>query len=860
MAKKTTFAISKAIWIAAAVVLIIATPLAAWWWMRRPLPPMSGVVAMPRLENYVLVNFDALGVPYIEAKSESDAYQAQGYLVARERMFQMDLLRRAANGELSEVFGSSTIPADRLMRTVGIRRIAEDEVSHLTPLAKAALEQYCLGVNRYLSANADQLNVEFSLLGYRPKAWRPADTLAVMKYLAYELDESWKLDDLRQRVKEKVDKDTYADLFRDDFVSPLSDQPTSAPPTESGAAPSSPTAKPGTPTAKPGKPAPAPASRRSPVGYVDQTKLGDGLKKLAEVETLLPKRWINGSTAIAVAPARSYTGGALLVCEKHERLTIPPLWYALSINAPGLRLAGATIPGVPGILIGRNDKIGWVTASLKADVQDLFVEQFDSQFGQKVRAAKGWQNVTDRTEVIPVRWSRDTEHRITTTERGPILFRNGDTGVALSWTGSDATKPAFNTCYALNHAQDWNTFKQALVTYADPPSAFMYADRSGNIGCLSAGSIPVRQGTADGTTLMSAWSNDGAWTGTISPQRLPFTTLPAGQKLTSGTGVLVAANQKLIPHAIGAPAAPANMFFGKQFSPPYRANRLLRMLEIQTPPAPSISLASVGAVLTDQYAASGNVVRQQLIAALNHCPTSDSTLRPAIQALDQWDGQLKTTSMPASFYETFFMQVARRSLEPKLGIDMTNQYLERWPMWSTFTEHCVRDLPPRWLPPQFRSYDTFLLASFMQSAKELRISFLNKPLKDWAWGGIHQIEFAAPLDFRSPVFTLFSTVGGVQAGGDENSIMTCDISAADPQKPFRVKAGPTARILIDMADDEKMYQLVLPGQSGHYLSPFRDNQLPSWLRNDVLPMALSKEQLERQTKSKLILNNTAATE
>lgn len=854
---------------------------------------------MPRLENYVLVNFDVLGVPYIEAKSEADAYQAQGYLVARERMFQMDLLRRAANGELSEIFGPSALPADRLMRTVGIRRIAEDEVGHLTPLAKAALDQYCLGVNRYLSANADQLSVEFALLGYSPKAWKPADSLAVMKYLAYELDESWKLDDLRQRVKERVDKDAYADLFRDDFVTPLSNQsnqasqsnqPSSAASLSgSGNSPPStepPASVPGTKPAparpaaaikNPGvnrrpRPTPAPALRTSPVGFNRSVeslpvsrestpalgqRLGDQLSKLAAVQTLLPKHWISGSTAIAIAPARSSTGGALLVCEKHERLTIPPLWYALSINAPGLRIAGATIPAVPGVMIGRSDKIGWASASLKADVQDLFVEQFDSQFGQKVRGPKGWQDVTDRTEVIPVRWSPDTEHRITTTERGPILFRNGDTGVALSWTGSDATKPAFNACYALNHAQDWNTFKQALLTYADPPAAFMYADRSGNIGCQAAGSIPVRQGSADGTTLMSAWSNNGAWTGTISPQRLPLVTIPAGQKVTSGSGVLVAANQKLVPNAIGAPAAPANTFFGKQFNPPYRANRLLRMLEIQTPPTPSISLSGVSAILADQYASSAGVVRQQLVAALTHRPTSDLTLRPAIQAMDHWDGQLKTTSMPASFYETFFMQIARRSLEPKLGNDMTNQYLERWPMWSTFTEHCVRDLPPRWLPPQFRSYDTFLLASFMQSAKELRISFLNKPLKDWGWGGIHQIDFAAPLDFRSPVFTLFSTIGGVQAGGDENSIMTCDISAADPNKPFRVQSGPVNRLLIDMQDDEKMYQLTLPGESGHFLSPFRDNQLPAWLHNDVLPMALSKEQLARQTKSKLILNNTA---
>jgi penicillin amidase len=892
----TKRAISRAIWITLSAIIVIAAPFLGWWWLRRPLPPLSGIVAMPRLDNPVLVHFDAQGIPYIDAKSEADAYQAQGYLVARERMFQMDMLRRAAAGELSEVFGSSAVPADRLMRTIGIRRIAEEEQKHLTPLTKAALEQYCLGVNRYLSANADQLALEFSLLSYSPRAWKPADTLAVMKYIAYELDESWKLDDLRLRVKQKVDKDIYADLFRDDWIAPLSNLPPSsstAPPAgaEAGnaAAPSAgsaggaqsgsdqgraPTGAKGGAAAGTSGPRTAgaarrstraPAARQAAPAVPTQTKepgpeasLPDiNLHHLASVKTGLPKRWIIGSTAVAVSPARSTTGGALLACEKHELLTVPPLWFSCSMKAPGFKVAGATIPGVPGIMIGRNSQIGWASANLQADVQDLFVEQFDSQSGQKVRGPKGWEPVTERTDVIPVRWGRDVEHRISTSERGTILFRNGDTGVALAWTGFDATRPALNTYFTLNHSQDWTTFRQSLFAYADPPQVFVYADRSGNIGSCVAGRIPVRAGTGDGTIMANARSYDGSWSGAISPDRLPFVTLPASDKVKVGGGVLVAANQMLGPHNIGSPTTSGKIYFGKQWNAPYRANRLLRVLEIETPPAPSITLASINTAFADQHAASSSIVRQQLEDAITRLPINDSTLIPAIQALDGWDGQLKPNSMPASFYETFFIQVTRRILEPKLGADMTSQYLERWPQWSTLTEHCLNDLPPRWLSPQYRNYDTFLLGSFTQSAKQLRVSFLNKPLAAWGWGDLHLVDFTAPLNFRSPVFSLFSSISGVKAGGDDNSNFACDLTCEDARQPFRAKAGPASRIMIDMQDDDKMYQLTVPGQSGNYLSTHRDNQLAAWLRGDMMPVALSQGQLEKQTKHKLILNNSA---
>lgn len=856
----TKRSISRAIWITLGAIVVIAAPFIGWWWLRRPLPPLDGIVSMPRLENPVLVSFDAQGIPYIDAKSESDAYQAQGYLVARERMFQMDMLRRAANGELSEIFGSSAVPADRLMRTIGIRRIAEEELKHLTPLSKAALEQYCLGVNRYLSANADQLPLEFALLSYSPRAWKPADTLAVMKYIAYELDESWKLDDLRLRVKQKVDKDIYADLFRDDWVLPMSSVPQSSgavgdADTDKNAPAVNSTVKRTSPAARrQGLPARrAPASPSGP----EATLPNINLQHLSAVQTGLAKRWITGSTAVAVSPARSSTG-ALLACEKHELLTVPPLWFSCSMKAPGFRVAGATIPGVPGVMVGRNQQIGWASANLKADVQDLFVEQFDSQFGQKVRGPKGWQEVSERTEVIPVRWGRAVEHRIATTERGTVLFRNGDAGVTLAWTGFDATRPALNAYFTLNHAKDWNTFKQSLSTYADPPQMFMYADRSGNIGACVAGQIPVRTGTGDGTTMANGRSYDGSWSGSVSPDRLPFITLPAGEKIKAGSGVLVAANQMLGAHNVGAPNVTGKLFLGKQWGPAYRANRLLRMLEIETAPAPSITLASISAAFADQYASSSLVVRKQLEETVDHLPTNDATIIPAIQALDGWDGQLKPNSVAASFYESFFIEITRRILEPRLGPDMTNQYLERWPQWSTLTEHCIKDMPPRWLSPQYRSYDTFLLGSFTQCAKQLRISFLNTPLRSWTWGDLHIVNFTAPLNFRSPVFSLFSSISGVKVGGDDNSNFACDLTVEDQRQPFRVKAGPANRIMIDMQDDDKMYQLTVPGQSGHYLAPHRDNELSSWLRGDMLPMAISQDQLDKQTKHKLILNNSSA--
>lgn len=767
---------------------VLGIPTFGWWLAQRSLPVMDGIISAPGLSRSAMVKYDERAVAYIEGSSDHDLYFAQGYICAAHRMFQMEILRRTATGELSELLGSGSLAEDKLNRTIGFNRLAKDEWKRMSKAVRADLQAYSDGINSYLSNNTGKVSPEFLLLQDEPRKWKPTDSIAILKHRQYVMEESWRLDDLRQRVLDKVGDTLAGKLFNQTFQKNLisiSLQPPSV------------------------------------------NQIADGLR---------PIRPVWGSNAWAVAAPLSDSSGALLACDKHGPFTSPDEWFMCSLTSGEIHMAGATIPGVPGIMMGRNSNIAWSGVALRADTQDLLLEQFSPQFPGKYRTASGWENAGEIKEEIAVRFANRLLHKVLITRHGPILSKNETTGVALNWSGADPTTPAIETIWQINRAKNWQDFSAALSHYGGEAQTFVFVDNQGNVGYRCAGNIPIRS-NATGSQLMPGWAITSDWKGRAAQSSLP-------NEFKPGQNFVVADD-------------PAK-FAGYNFNNPYRAMRIESVLAAVKRGGQKVGLPDMATLQGDQLAHLAALVKKELRLATTRTEIIDRYQLSALDSLEHWSGEVKPDSSAASIYESFVITLARRALEPKLGTAMTLEYMQRWPRWSVFAEELLTQKPKEWLPPEERTYETFIVTTFSAALKNLKVAGKSDELSKWAWQNFHQATFNSRLLdssswLNAALAPIFET-GLIGVGGDQDTINACNVVFQPDPWLFTCDSGPTARLLIDMADKDKFYESMPLGQSGHILSANKADQLKSWLDLKPHSIAFSAEQLDKQQQHKLIFN------
>lgn len=788
--------------------LLIVTLGGGYYLAQRSMPVLDGIISMPELGHGASVKFDDRCVPYVEAGSELDAYRVQGYITAQDRLFQMDIMRRTACGELSEVFGSQSLPHDKLIRTIGVARAAALEQKKLPSEVAAMLEAYTQGVNAYILGGRDRLAPEFLVLGYKPKLWTVKDTLAILKYNQYCLDESWRLDDLRQRIVDKVGAPLASKMF---------DRVFDAPPA------------------------------------VSNLPALDSQYKTAFASPALNPTALWGSNGWVAAAAMTESKGAYLAVDRHFAFTQPGDWYLLALRCPTLHLAGATIPGVPGIMNGRNDKIGFGMTSLKVDVQDLFLEQFSPQFNSKYKTPSGWAEAKEIIEEIPVRFSSslvltsNLVHKVLETRHGPVLIKNDQNAVALSWVGlsqPDKTSTAIEAIYRLNHATSWPQFRTALTTYAGSPYTFLYADKDGHIGYQQAGTIPERSVIGKGSKwesclLVPGWTGGGDWVSSLPFAQMENAFDPAQSYYVAN----LRQSRGDMPLNVNA----------------YRAQRAVNVLagfknKNEKPGLPEMALLQ-----GDQLAPLAPLVKSTLSGALRGSDSIDSIQLGALTALEKWDGVVSESSSPAAVYESFVRTVVRRLLEPRLGTALTNEYLDRYPGWSQVVERVLNEKGTDWLPAEERTFKDFVITSFGQAIKDVRLQTKAESPAAWKWGDLHKVEFENELLRGAPALVpaLSSILNHepVRAGGDQDTVCALEPSLKRTGSQFVCRSGPTMRLLVDMSDSEKFYQTLALGQSGNMLSSANADQLASWLSLKPMPIAFSPSLEEKLSQHRLLFTD-----
>ena len=783
------------LYVVLAIVLIIALASGAGWWIvHRALPQLDGTASLPELKHEVSVDRDIWGVPHIRASSLEDLITAQGYVLAQDRLWQMDVLRHAAAGELAEVFGPVGLQLDREFRTLGLYLAAEHEASRLDLQMRGLLEAYARGVNRYIEEHRGRLPWEFVAMGYQPRPWRPADSLLIAAYMYQTLSSSWKAELKRSIVTEIVDAERAADLYAAD--SPLDHvivgaEPASQAPASKDVAPSGKAAK---------KPAPSERLSAPPATHpgVAQWKAAGSLLEQFDEEV----RAGFGSNNWVVDGTHTASGKPLLANDTHLRLDRPCIWYMLHLTAPGWNVKGFTLPGAPLVVIGHNDRIAWGFANNGADVQDLYIESFSRTDPRKYVVNGNYVTAEVRTERIHVKGYADAVFDVVVTRHGPVVQRGGGRAYALRWT---ATEPGGLTgSYALvGAARNWQEFREALRNVPGPAQNAVYADMDGNIGFIVAARIPIRK-KGNGSVPVPGDTDDYEWTGYI-----PFDELP--QVLNPPGGVIATANARVV-----GPRYPH--YLTDRWASPHRTARIYDLLAENKKFRPEDFLA----IQTDILSLPHRFLAEQLVRASQAAQPRNERAKALLARLPAWDGRAQADSVETAFVEYTRRALLRNLLRPYLGEETA---LYEW-RDAVFLEKVLRERPARWLPGNFRGYDELLMASADQAVERLTLETKSAESSAWRWGRLNALVMLHPLG-RSGWRERLLGIGPLEQSGTMYTV-----KAAQPSH------GPTMRFVADLSDFDKSLMNITLGESGQY-GPHYLDQFSYWFEGRGIPAPFS---------------------
>ncbi|HEV2913332.1 MAG TPA: penicillin acylase family protein [Pyrinomonadaceae bacterium] len=767
-------------------------------------------ITLQGLRDRVVVRRDGRGIPYIEASNEADLYFAQGYATASDRMWQMDLMRRTARGELAEIFGRDALEQDKIHRTYNFLQVVEAEFAQTPAHERDMLEAYARGVNALIdSLDPRSLPPEFRILQYRPRPWTPADSLLIGKLFFEVLTDNWQTDLMRAALAALPAEKREGLLVETSPLDVLVVGTDGAKVRSSRALVRPPRFSAHSLAAL------REVARQRAIQNRALERLG-----LTDAHRLASNNWV-------VSGKRTASGKPLLANDPHLPASAPSIWYMTHLGAPGVRVAGVTAPGLPGIVIGHNGSIAWGFTNVGPDVSDLYMERFDKANPRRYMTPDGWREATVRREEIKVRKSfTSTETEIvpldvTATRHGPIVFEKDSVRYALRWTALDPQLQSIRSFYALNRARNWKEFSEALSDYSGPMQNMVYADEQGHIGYYAAGRVPQRK-AGDGSTPYDGATAEGEWTGYI-----PFDQLP--HLLDPPSGMIVTANQRIVGSSYP-------FFLTHNWASPYRAHRIRELLEAKQ----KLTAEDFRAIQGDTYSIGAALLAREVVkAGRERAPAEgEARWRETLKLLEGWDGYVNADSRAALLANVIRNAFRRRILEAALGPELAETY--DWNNSNTLIDRILRERPSAWLPKDFKSYAELLKACEAEARSTIE-KRLGANEAEWTWGRYTQANFPHPLA-RAPLIGLQFAVPPFPQNG-----------AGGNNQTVNVGRFVSMRLIADPSDWDKTQQGIALGQSGNPSSPHWIDQLADWraVTPQVFPFTVAAT--ARATRETLLL-------
>lgn len=796
-------------WFFAALLIAALTGIAVAWALYTAEPQRSGQLRLKGLQEPVSVSYDAWGVPHIDAQNEHDAYRALGYLHAQDRLFQMDMLRRIGAGRLSELFGQDSFETDRFFRSLGINRFARQYAERLgneqdTPYVQL-IEAYQDGINHYIDSG--RMPLEYRLLLTRPDYFDKADIAHVMGYMAYSFAEAFKTDALIDNIRGNL-----GDRHAQDLV--------------------------------PGWPESLPPRRTTPQ---DVSGLLDPLlQQIAQVEKRLPAGQFLGSNAWVVNSQRSLTGAPLLANDPHIGFAVPAVWFEAHIRTPEHEVYGHFLAGIPFPLLGQTRRHAWGLTMLMNDEVDFYRERVNPDNPNQVRAGdRGWQNLTLHEEVIKVRGHEDRLLRMRSSRHGPIIndpppgtLLTAETAarppVSLFWSFLNPDNDAAQAFYGLSRATTMAEFEQAASLHGSPGLNLLYADIDDNIAMWAIGRLKRWPTSNNSYSLLSGSSGRDDFLG-----YQPFSANP--RIINPPSGHIFSANN---PY----PTARTQRVLPGYYAPSERAERLSELLSSTE----QFDLASFKDMQLDTR-------RPQALAMLDdalplmkeHLFSAD--LRPvatrAVEILTEWDGTFTRHQVGATLFQRWQDQLMEALFADELGEQFAvfrNTDLAEKSLYSLYW----KPASPWWdnrLQPMMDGRQAAIEQAWVQTLESLSEQ-LGNDVEDWTWDQVSSLQHKHPLSDRLPLGRFLDSQPVAVDGGQES---LNNMSFNNGEDHYHIKAGPSARRLVDLADLNRSLGINPLGQSGNpFDQHYRDqaelfnqgryrSQLFDWQAIQALPHQLT---------------------
>ena len=793
---------------AAFALLLLLALLAAtlFWYAQRALPVVDGTLNLPGARAEVRIERDAQGVPTIRASSENDLAWGLGVVHAQDRLWQMETHRRIGAGRLAEAFGPGALASDRFLRALGMRRAAQAQWNQLAPESRMQLQAYTDGVNAVLSSALRARPPEFILLGVQPEPWTPIDSLSWALMMAWDLGGNWNSELLRLRLALQMPVHRIQQLL-------------------------------------PPYPGEAPLPVADYAALYRSLKLGPPAQKRAWLNRLdrmadaAPPSGVEGvgSNNWVLAGSRSATGAPLLANDPHLKLSTPALWYFARLEAPGLKVAGATLPGLPGVVLGANDHIAWGFTNTAPDVQDLYLEQVDPTDPTRYKTPTGWASFETVTEVIRVKGQPDVTVTARRTRHGPVISDAGNAEdvlgqpdsaaavpyvLAMRWTALDPDNDALGPALAFNRAKSVDEFLAATRSWVAPMQSMVVADRSGRIAMVAPGRVPVRGPDNDlmGYVPAPGWEARYDWVGFIPTDETPRVLNPVD-------GFIATANQRIVepdyPH-----------FLTSEWAPPWRQQRIEAVLRSR----PTHTLDDMAALQMDVR----SLAVPTLLPWLLKAQSTHALAAAAQRQLAGFDGEMAADKAAPLIFWAWQRQISQGIFADDAGEALWKRSLQGRSYTDTLgivlansdNSWCDDRATP--MPETCAQQSD---AAFTRALDELQARFGSDPSR-WQWGQAHQARSEhRPFSRVKALARLFEL--RVPVGGDTHTVNVSRVSLRPDETTGELYLddhGPSLRALYDLANPAQSRFMHSTGQSGIVFSPLYRNFSEPWRQGRYVPL------------------------
>lgn len=814
--------------------------LAGYIYLYSFVPDRSGVEKLAGLSAEVQVYYDSYGVPHIEAQNEEDAIKALGYVHAKDRLFQMEMIRRVARGRLAEILGPDLVEIDKLFLTLRLDQHAEEYVKDLDPESPYVKhsEAYVAGINAYIENG--EMPLEFSLLGIEPQPFKLSDSIAIAGYMAYTFASALKQEPLLTYVKEELGEPYLADLNYD--LHPSGDLSRDRFDYSSGnqeAARGFGLARESSRLTGP-EMAHEQALKRNQAASLNATNVTLNrqearIQALREIAGLIHRAdsvrnsiaIFEGSNAWAVAPARSTTGQAMLAGDPHISFSQPQVWFEAHVKAPDLEIYGYFLAGIPVPLLGHNRGKAWSLTMFQNDDMDLYAESLNPDNPGQVLYQGRPQDIQTEEVTIKVKGEADVKHTVRITPHGPILndvleVIEDKPPISLKWAFHDKDNNILEAFYTMMKARDMQEFEEGVSRIGAPGLNVMYADSAGNIAWWAAAKLP-RRAPGSNPSFMLEGKGGQEWLG-----YLPFAQNP--QEKNPERGYLITANEQ--PREKKLPG------YYNFVHRAYKVNDYLKNQEYVSPDEMQELQGDISfAYGVDQIKVIDAIIGKKV--------PQDTQSRTAYLYMKQWDGRYDAESVGASIFTEFLFQIAKAATEDEFQEKFFETFAASRFYYDALGSMLANADSPYWDDRRTEKRETredIMLLAWQNTLEVLEDELGSNP-GNWLWRRLHTVEYVHAIGRKWP-FNMVFNVGPFPAVGSTETVF--NMHHGQNSGVHKVKTGPSARRIIDFADPANSLSATPTGNSGVLMDPHYDDQAQIFLNRQYRPQILDIDELKQE--------------